>query len=110
MAEDKIQNLIAKVEANPNLSDEHRKELLELLEEMKKEINNLAKIDSDRASSIASFTEISTNESMREETKKDVLDISLKGLNTSIEDFEVEHPQLVSIVNRISIMLSNLGI
>ena len=34
----------------------------------------------------------------------------LKELETSVEEFEVSHPRLVRVINRICIMLSSIGI
>jgi hypothetical protein len=38
------------------------------------------------------------------------MELSLKGLSSSVEGFEKSHPQLVQVVNRICTTLSNLGI
>jgi hypothetical protein len=84
--------------------------LLHLLGTLKSEIASLSKTNEEEARSIAGFTEISTHEATRTQQNPELLDLSLKGLSSSVGGFEKSHPQLVQLVNSISTMLSNLGI
>jgi hypothetical protein len=38
------------------------------------------------------------------------VELALQGLASSVEAFETSHPELVRIVNAISMMLANIGI
>jgi hypothetical protein len=92
------------------LDPDRRRELLDLLSTLKLEVTALAKTHGEQAESIAGFADISAYEATRSEKNPRLLDLSLKGLNSSVEGFEKSHPRLVQIVNAISNTLSNLGI
>jgi hypothetical protein len=108
-----IDDTVAKIEARLRSADvppEKRAELEELLAKLKTEIASLSQTHAEQAESIAGFTEISAHEATREQPNPQLLDLSLKGLTSSVEEFEKSHPKLVRVVNDISNMLSNLGI
>ena len=108
-----IDETISKIEARlqaEGLDADRRRELLDLLATLKSEVAALAKTHSEDAQSIAGFAEISAHEATRSEKNPRLLDLSLKGLNSSVEGLENSHPRLVQIVNAISNTLSNLGI
>ncbi|HLF65979.1 MAG TPA: DUF4404 family protein [Gammaproteobacteria bacterium] len=52
------------------------------------------------------------NQPLTEEERAALLDVlhELKGLQVTLREFEVSHPQLVDTVNRVCVMLANLGI
>ena len=110
MIEDTVSKIEAKIQNSESIKDEKKRELLQLLGTLKSEVATLSKTHGDEAESIAGFTEISTHEATRAEQNPELLELSLKGLSSSVEGFEKSHPQLVQIVNTISNMLSNLGI
>jgi DNA-binding transcriptional ArsR family regulator len=109
-----IHDRIAKIEATlkdaASLPDRTRAELLRLLAELKSEVAPLTETHDEDAQSIAHFTTASVHEATRGMRKPDQADAALKGLKASVEGFEVSHPQLVEVVNRIAITLSNMGI
>ena len=109
-----IQETISKIESklydSEAIKAENKSELLDLLAKLRNEISALPQADAERAQTVAGFTEISTREATRSERNPELLELSLKGLVRSAEEFEDSHPQLVAIVNRISTMLSNMGI
>ena len=109
-----IQDRIAKIEAAlkgaGNLPEETRAELLALLAELKAEVAPLTGTHDEDAQSIAHFAGASVHEATRTARKPDQADAALKGLTSSVEGFEVSHPRLVEIVNRIAVALSNMGI
>jgi hypothetical protein len=109
-----IDNTIAKIEKQireaQSISDDRRDELLKLLAELKGEVGTLSKTDLDQARSIAGYTELLTHEAMRQKRNKQLLDSSKSTLGTSVEGFEKSHPRLVLVVNRLSHLLSSLGI
>lgn len=109
-----IQKTLEKIEerlkkAEP-ISEENRSELLNLISSLKEEVSELSKTHGEQAESITGFTDVSTREATRQEKNPELLDLSIKGLATSVEGFETSHPTLVGVVNRICTMLSNLGI
>jgi hypothetical protein len=110
MIEDTVSNIEAKIQASDSIKDDRKRELLQLLGTLKAEIATLSKTNSEGARSIAGFTELSAHEATRAEQNPELLQLSLKGLSSSVGGFEKSHPQLVQIVNTISNMLSNLGI
>ena len=97
----------ARIQAADSIKDDRKQELLQLLGTLKSEISG---ISDTQAQSIAGFTEISTHEATRADQNPELLNLSLKGMSSSVEGFEKSHPQLVHIVNSISHTLSNLGI
>ena len=110
MIEDTIKNIEARIQGSEAITDERRRELLQLLNTLRAEVAKLSRTHSEQAESIAGFAELSTREATREQQNPQLLDLSLKGLNSSVQEFERSHPQLVQIVNTISNTLSNLGI
>ena len=103
----KIEERIRKAEA---IKDESKTELLSLLSNLKAEVANLSSTDAEQAQSIAGFTAVSAHEATRDEKNPELVQLSLKGLTSSVEGFEESHPKLVQVVNSISTTLSNLGI
>jgi hypothetical protein len=110
MIEDTLTNIEAKIRASDSITEERRRELLQLLGTLKSEISTLSKTDEEQAQSIAGFTELSTHEATRAEQNPQLLQLSLKGLSSSVDGFETSHPKLVQIVNTISNMLANWGV
>ncbi|MBL6764698.1 MAG: DUF4404 family protein [Verrucomicrobiae bacterium] len=109
-----MQDTIARIEARLNraekMSDETRRDLLALLEELKAEVNGLADTHADEAQSIAGFAQVSAHEATRNEPNAAALGHSIGGLEASVAQFEQSHPGLVGVVNRVCHALSNLGI
>ena len=108
-----IQDRIAKIEAtlsNSNIPVETREELLSLLAELRAEVAPLAATHGDRAQSIAQMTDAAVLEATREDKQPDQPAEALDGLVSSVRDFEVSHPRLVQIVDRLALTLSNMGI
>lgn len=109
-----IKDTIAKIEgrlANAgSLSPEQRADLLKLLSTLRAEVDGLAVTEPDRAQSIAGFTAVSTHEATRDQKNQELVDLSLKGLERSVDGFEASHPKLVQVVNSICTTLANLGI
>ena len=111
-----IQDTIAKIEARlreANLnqaSAREREELLALLATLKSEVAGLSATHAEAAQSIAGFTAVSAHEATRETPNPELVDLSLRGLASSVQGFEQSHPRLVQVVNAICTTLANLGI
>jgi len=110
MIEDTIGKIESRIQSADAIKDDRKQELLELLGTLKAEVAKLSKTHVEQAESIAGFTERSAHEATRTEQNPQLLQLSLKGLTSSVGEFEKSHPQLVRIVNAISNTLSNLGI
>jgi hypothetical protein len=110
MLEDTLSKLETRIQNAGTLRDENRHELLQLISQLKAEVSGLSKTHQEQAQSIASFAELSTNEAMRESKNPETLKYSTAGLESSVDEFEKTHPQLVAVVNRIATTLSNMGI
>jgi hypothetical protein len=109
-----IQDTLAKIEARlqhaETINEDKRRELNDLLAKLKAEVAELSKTHSEQAESIAGFTEMSAHEATREQQNPRLLELSLSGLASSVEEFEKSHPKLVQVVNAVSNAFSNLGI
>jgi prefoldin subunit 5 len=110
MTENTIEKIEAKIHGSSSISDERKQELLQLLATLKSEVGALAQTHDEQASRIANFTQTSAHEATREEQNPESLELSLKGLRSSVDGFEQSHPKLVQIVNSISKTLADLGI
>lgn len=105
-----ITNIENKIQHNTSIKDKEKTELLQLLSTLQDEVSELSKTDEEQAESITCFAQTSAHEATRKDKNEDLLDLSLKGLTSSVNELESSHPKLVEIVNRISYMLSNMGI
>jgi Mg2+ and Co2+ transporter CorA len=105
-----IGEIETKIQSAETISDNRKRELLQLLGTLKNEVGTLSKTHSEQAQSIAGFAKLSAHEVMREKQNPQLRELSLHGLRSSAEGFEKSHPKLVQIVNSISNTLSNLGI
>ena len=110
MIKETISSIEAKIQSAEAINGDKKRELLQLLGTLKSEVDTLAQTHDEQAQSIAGFTEISAHEATRTQQNPELLQLSLKGLSSSVEGFENSHPRLVQIVNTISQTLSNLGI
>lgn len=110
MIEETIAQIEARLQGTENIPAEKRQELQQLLVTLKSEVGKLSRTHAEQAESIASFTQISTQEATREQRNPQLLDLSLRGLSSSVEEFEKSHPKLVQVVNAFSNLLSSLGI
>ena len=110
MLETTIKNIENRIENNAAIPQKDRSELLQLLSSLERDIQELSKTDREHAESIAGFTQTSAHEATRREKDQNLLNISLNGLSSSVAELETSHPKLVETVNRISYILSNMGI
>lgn len=110
MIDQKIDTIAAKVHAATNLPEPVKAELLELLSSLRSEVQALSQTHEETAHSIAGFADVSTHEGTRSEKKPELLENALEGLAGSVQELETSHPKLVETVNRITVILSNMGI
>ncbi|NOY70105.1 MAG: hypothetical protein GXP53_11600 [Deltaproteobacteria bacterium] len=105
-----LSKLETKIKASPNIPDDKKDEYLSLLTELNTQINLLSNDDREKAKSIAGFTEVSTQQAVREEINPDLLKISADGLAESAREIGASYPKLTSLANDICNLLSRLGI
>lgn len=110
MIDETLTKIESRIHSTDSVGEDRKRELLQLVATLKTEVAALSKTNSERAESIAGFTQVSTHEATRESQDPDLLRLSVEGLRSSVSGFEESHPNLVRIVNSISNTLSNLGI
>jgi hypothetical protein len=110
MNESTLNEIEAKIRGADKISEERKRELLQLLATLKTEVGALSKTHGEQAESIAQFAKISAHEATRGKQSPELRELSVRGLQSSVEGFEKSHPHLVEIVNRISNTLANIGL
>jgi hypothetical protein len=110
MIQDRVDQIEAKVQGAPNIPAETKTQLLALLEDLKKEVEVLARTHDERAQAIAHYTDVTTQEVTRAQKEPGQVDAALEGLTGSVSGFETTHPKLTQIVNRLAVTLSSVGI
>jgi len=110
MIDDIVSKIEKKIKNSPSMKESNKEELLTLLSNLKSEISDLYDNNEDDAQSIANFTEIATHEVARKDRKTHLVELSQKGLVSSVQGLEVSHPGLIKAVNSFAEMLSKIGI
>ena len=110
MIQDTIGRIEERIQNATSVPDETKAELVRLLATLKAEVGQISEAQPDKAESIAGFAAVSAHEATRADRNPELLQLSLKGLSSTVEEFEKTHPKLAQIVNSISTTLSNLGI
>lgn len=105
-----ISNIEERIKGASSFENKDREELLQLLTTLEAEVSELSKTHPECAESITGFTQVSAHEATRTSKNPQLMNLSLKGLSSSVEEFESSHPQLVAVVNKISQILANMGI
>jgi Domain of unknown function (DUF4404) len=105
---------LAKLEMNIRQSDtmeaDKKVELLRLLSTLQAEIAVLEPTHAAHAASVVELTERSMHEVIRQTKDPELIASVTQGLSASVEELEVSHPQLVQVVNALSMLLANMGI
>ena len=110
MIPDRISKIEAALSNTPGLPAETRAELLRLLAELKAEVAPLVETHAESVQHIAGSADAAVQAAVRREEQPDQATEALEGLAASVRDFEVSHPRLVQIVDRLALTLSNMGI
>jgi hypothetical protein len=110
MIQDTIGRIEERIQNAASVPTDTKAELIRLLGTLKTEVEQLSETQSDKAQSIAGFAAVSAHEATRADRNPELLELSLKGLTSTVDEFEKTHPKLAQIVNSISTTLSNLGI
>jgi Mg2+ and Co2+ transporter CorA len=110
MIQDRLDKIEERVKQSNTVKESEKTELLKLLTALRTEITGLSQTHHEQAESIAGFAELSANEATRNEKSQELINLSIEGLASSVQDFETSHPKLVGIINTFCTMLANLGI
>ncbi len=110
MIQDRLDKIEEKLKQSKEVKESDKDELLTILTTLRTEIAELSRTHHEQAESIVRFAELSAHEATRSEMSPALFNLSIEGLTSSVQEFEISHPRLVGIINRLSIMLSNLGI
>jgi hypothetical protein len=110
MIQDHLDRIEERLKQSETVKEADKTELLTLLTNLRGEINELSRTHYEQAESITGFAGLSAREAMRREKSPPLLNLSIRGLASSVQGFETTHPGLVEIVNRLCTTLSNLGI
>lgn len=105
---DTLQEIKDKLASDSAISEEKKKELLGLLEELESEMGAAGKPE--EMKNITSSVKRTADEITREEKDHDMIESALNELRDSVTEFEVSHPKLFEKVNNISAMLASMGI
>ncbi|MFA7230432.1 MAG: DUF4404 family protein [Victivallaceae bacterium] len=107
MSTNTVKKIEKTISETSGLNKQKKTELLELLGNLKNELKNLEKTHLATAKNIAGLAEHSTAKAAG---KRDDKTEAIQDLKSSVAEFEVSHPDLVQIINRICMMLSDIGI
>jgi hypothetical protein len=110
MIEQTLKQLQNKVQTNSALDQKSKEQVLDLLADLKAEVEELSETNRNKAESITGYAGVYTHEALSIPVNTPLLDHSLLGLNTSIEEFEGSHPKLISTVNAFCARLSSMGL
>ena len=110
MIQQQIEQIQAKLENASGLSPENRSDLLNLLADLKAQVEMLSQTNEEGARSVTTFAHASAHEATRPDKNPQELESALEGLTTSVVGLESSHPKLAEVVNRIAVVLSNMGI
>ncbi len=110
MIQDRLNKIEEKLKQSKEVKESDKAELLTILTTLRAEIAELSRTHHEQAESIVGFAELSAHEATRSEMSPALFNLSIEGLTSSVQEFEISHPRLVGIINRLSTMLSNLGI
>ncbi len=103
MLQETIKKLEHLIETSNNMVPERREELIKLVSELKQELAELEKHEKEHAQSIAHFAKLTAHESLRDEKDEELIQISAKGLRTSVRKFEASHPNLTRVIQSICV-------
>lgn len=110
MLEDTLAKIEKSIISSKTIESTQQNELLGLVSTLRAEVTSLSQTHEDHAQSIAGFAQVTAHEATRENRDSRLLQLSLDGLASSVEKFEVSHPRLVNIVNSIHRILTNIGL
>ena len=110
MIQTRLDKIEERLKQSKTVRESDKTELLTLLTTLRNEIDELSQTHREHAESIVGFAELSTHEATRKEKSPVLFNLSIEGLTSSVQGFEISHPRLVGIINSFCTMLANSGI
>ncbi len=110
MPQETIVSIKETIERADKIPVEKKEKLLNLVEQLEKEMDGLPAKDGESARSIARAAQTSARRATGEDEESHRLPESLDELSETVTRFEASHPGLVAVVNRIADALSDIGI
>ena len=110
MLDETLAKLETNIRASESIQTDKKAELLRLLTTLKSEIATLEHTHAEQAESVRCWAERSMHEAIRQPHDPQLAASALQELAASVAELEVSHPQLVNVVNAISVLLANIGI
>ncbi|MCM8539252.1 MAG: DUF4404 family protein [Lentisphaeraceae bacterium] len=101
MIDDKLKRIEDRISQSENMTEENKTLVLELLKELKSEINETSENVS---------TDLKQNISNIDSEDEGFIQSAFNEINSTLTEFEESHPKLVQIVNSICTQLSNSGL
>jgi Domain of unknown function (DUF4404) len=103
-----LKNIKHKIASLESVSSKDKAELDALVENLHEELSSIASTDHNKASKIGDVVQTTADKAL----EGDALTVqsTIDDFSTSIEKLEVTHPKLTDIVNRICMMLADIGI
>ena len=110
MLDETLAKLATNIRASDTIQADKKAELLRLLTTLQSEIATLEHTHAEHAESVLGLAERSMHEAIRQPKDPQHAASALQELAASVAELEVSHPQLVNVVNAISVLLANIGI
>lgn len=110
MIADTLQKIRERIQGSTRMDPDNKAQLMDLIEQLNMEIQKVEGSDKEQAESVANFTNLSTHEVSKEQYDEDLVNLSIDGLGKSVRKFEVTHPELTEVVNKIAYLLQSMGI
>ncbi len=110
MIPERLANIEATLRKSANIPEDTRQQLLDLVAGLKAEVAPLVATHEEHAHEIADSAQAAVEAAVRRDEQPQEAAEALEGLAASVREFEVTHPRLVAIVDRLALTLSNMGI
>ena len=106
MIHEKLKAIEDKINESSSMKQENKESVLELLSELKSEIQDVSSEQTDQIAQLDSLKEI------QQSTDEDagLIKKAFNEVSDSVKSFEESHPKLVQLVNSICTQLSNAGL
>jgi hypothetical protein len=110
MIQDRLDKIEERLRQSKTIKENDKAELLTLLNTLRSEIADISRTHNEHADSIARFVELSTHEATRNEKNPELFKLSIEGLTSSVQGFEISHPRLAAVINAFCNYLTDMGI
>lgn len=109
MALDTLDRIRLRLDHAPSISEDDKRELSTLIEELRAEIEDLPECHHEDARSLVGFAELSAFEVTRVTTSPDLLEAGLAGVRSVIEKVQERHPRLAEVANNLAMAIGRMG-